>query len=212
MLTGGQLIVPRSSATSSRTSTLAQLGRAQRVVVDKDTTTIIGGAGDKTEIKGRVRMIRKEIDKTTSDYDREKLAGAAGEARRRRRGDPGRRTDRIRDEGEQGCARRRDQLDEGGCRGRHRRGRRARTAALLPTALDALAGDVQRRRAHGRADPASGARGADAPDRREFGGRRRCRRRPDARRYGNVGFDAAGNTSTCSRPASSIRPRSCAWR
>jgi chaperonin GroEL len=52
---------------------LGQLGRAKRVVVDKDNTTIIGGAGVKSDIEGRIQMIRKELEKTTSDYDREKL-------------------------------------------------------------------------------------------------------------------------------------------
>jgi chaperonin GroEL len=52
---------------------LAQLGRAKRVVIDKDDTTIIGGAGDRTRIQGRVEQIRREIEKTSSDYDREKL-------------------------------------------------------------------------------------------------------------------------------------------
>jgi chaperonin GroEL len=52
---------------------LEQLGRAKRVVVDKDNTTIIGGQGKKSDIQGRIQMIRKEIDKSTSDYDREKL-------------------------------------------------------------------------------------------------------------------------------------------
>jgi chaperonin GroEL len=52
---------------------LAQLGRARRIVVDKDNTTIIGGAGTKAAIDGRIKMIRTELDKTTSDYDREKL-------------------------------------------------------------------------------------------------------------------------------------------
>ncbi len=53
--------------------TLEQLGRAKRVVVDKDNTTIIGGAGDRKRIDGRIEQIRREIEKTTSDYDREKL-------------------------------------------------------------------------------------------------------------------------------------------
>ncbi len=53
--------------------TIEDLGRATRVVVDKDTTTIIGGAGDKALIEGRKQQIRAQIDKTTSDYDREKL-------------------------------------------------------------------------------------------------------------------------------------------
>ncbi len=52
---------------------IEDLGRATRVVVDKDTTTIIGGAGDKARIEGRKQQIRAQIDKTTSDYDREKL-------------------------------------------------------------------------------------------------------------------------------------------
>ncbi|MFZ2090773.1 MAG: chaperonin GroEL, partial [Pseudolabrys sp.] len=53
---------------------LEQLGKAKRVVVDKDNTTIIGGAGDRKQIDGRIEQIRREIEKkTTSDYDREKL-------------------------------------------------------------------------------------------------------------------------------------------
>jgi chaperonin GroEL len=52
---------------------VAGLGRAKRVVVDKDTTTIIGGAGDKAVIAGRVATVRREIEASTSDYDKEKL-------------------------------------------------------------------------------------------------------------------------------------------
>lgn len=55
------------------TITLDDLGRAQRVVLDKDTTTIIGGAGGKEAVEGRCQELRRQIDKTTSDYDREKL-------------------------------------------------------------------------------------------------------------------------------------------
>jgi chaperonin GroEL len=50
-----------------------QLGRASRVIVDKDTTTLIGGAGERAAIDGRVQQIRREIEKATSDYDKEKL-------------------------------------------------------------------------------------------------------------------------------------------
>ncbi len=53
--------------------TVADLGRAEKVVSDKDNTTLVGGKGDESEIKGRIDQIRIEIDKTTSDYDREKL-------------------------------------------------------------------------------------------------------------------------------------------
>jgi len=52
---------------------LSQLGQAKRIVVDKDNTTIVEGAGKKKEIEARVSQIRTQIDKTTSDYDREKL-------------------------------------------------------------------------------------------------------------------------------------------
>jgi chaperonin GroEL len=72
VLTGGQLISEELGFKLEDVQ-LQQLGRAQRVVVDKDSTTIIGGAGDKPAIQGRIQMIRKEIEKTTSDYDREKL-------------------------------------------------------------------------------------------------------------------------------------------
>src|SRR6185436_13795722 len=53
--------------------TLADLGRAKKVIVDKDNTTIIEGAGKSNDIKGRIEQIRREIENTTSDYDREKL-------------------------------------------------------------------------------------------------------------------------------------------
>jgi chaperonin GroEL len=52
---------------------LEELGRADRVVVDREHTTIVGGRGDKQKIAGRVAQIRAQIDQTTSDYDREKL-------------------------------------------------------------------------------------------------------------------------------------------
>jgi chaperonin GroEL len=71
-LTGGQLISEELGFKLEDVD-LTQLGRAKRVVVDKDDTTIIGGAGKKDDIQGRIQMIRKELDKTTSDYDREKL-------------------------------------------------------------------------------------------------------------------------------------------
>ena len=53
--------------------TLTDLGRAKRVTVDKDNTTIVDGAGDKNGIKGRIEVIRKQIEESTSDYDKEKL-------------------------------------------------------------------------------------------------------------------------------------------
>jgi chaperonin GroEL len=72
VLTGGQLISEELGVKLASVQ-LSQLGRAERVVSDRDSTTIIGGAGDKAAIEGRIRQIRAQIEKTTSDYDREKL-------------------------------------------------------------------------------------------------------------------------------------------
>lgn len=72
ILTGGTVISDELGLKLD-TITLEQLGRAQRVVVDKDTSTIIGGAGDPTAIDGRCNELRRQIDDTDSDWDREKL-------------------------------------------------------------------------------------------------------------------------------------------
>jgi chaperonin GroEL len=72
IVTGGQFIADELGLKLENV-TIADLGKAQRVVIDKDNTTIIGGAGQKKDIEGRCGEIRKQIDKTTSDYDREKL-------------------------------------------------------------------------------------------------------------------------------------------
>jgi len=72
ILTGGMVLSEETGMKLERMQ-LAELGRAKRVVVDKDDTTLIGGAGAKEQIDGRIRQIRIEIDKATSDYDREKL-------------------------------------------------------------------------------------------------------------------------------------------
>ncbi len=72
VLTGGQ-VVSEDIGLKLEHVTVEQLGRAKRIVVDKENTTIIGGAGDRRQIDGRVEQIRREIEKTTSDYDKEKL-------------------------------------------------------------------------------------------------------------------------------------------
>ena len=71
-LTGGQ-VVSQDLGIKLENVTLEMLGKAARVVVDKDTTTIVGGKGSKQAIAGRAEQLRREIKKTTSDYDREKL-------------------------------------------------------------------------------------------------------------------------------------------
>ena len=72
VLTGGQ-VVSEDIGLKLENVVIEQLGRAKRAVVDKDSTTLIGGAGDRSQIGGRIEQIRKEIERTTSDYDREKL-------------------------------------------------------------------------------------------------------------------------------------------
>ncbi len=72
VLTGGQ-VVSEELGIKFENLTLSDLGRAKRVVIDKDNTTIIDGAGKKAEIEGRIKLIRNQIDEATSDYDREKL-------------------------------------------------------------------------------------------------------------------------------------------
>jgi chaperonin GroEL len=72
ILTGGKVIAEELGI-KLESVTLQDLGRAKRIVVDKDNTTIIDGAGKKSEIEARIKQIRAQIDETTSDYDREKL-------------------------------------------------------------------------------------------------------------------------------------------
>ena len=72
ILTGGQ-VVSEEVGLKLENATLDLLGRARRVVVAKDTTTIVEGQGDEADIKGRINQIKAEIDKTDSDWDRQKL-------------------------------------------------------------------------------------------------------------------------------------------
>ncbi len=72
ILTGGTALF-ESLGRKLENVTLAELGRAKKVVIDKDNTTIIEGAGKSSEIKGRIDQLRREIENATSDYDREKL-------------------------------------------------------------------------------------------------------------------------------------------
>jgi chaperonin GroEL len=72
VLAGGRVIAPELGRTLENV-TLEDLGRARRIEADKDSTTLIGGAGDAAAIAARVKQIRAELENTTSDYDREKL-------------------------------------------------------------------------------------------------------------------------------------------
>src|ERR671915_1471108 len=72
ILTGGQ-VISEEVGLKLENVTLDLLGQARKIVVSKDTTTIVEGAGSKEEVQGRINQIKAEIDKTDSDWDREKL-------------------------------------------------------------------------------------------------------------------------------------------
>src|SRR3954453_15184152 len=72
VLTNGQ-VISEEVGFKLENAVVSDLGRAKRIVVDKDNTTLIEGAGDEKAIKGRIESIKREIDKSTSDYDKEKL-------------------------------------------------------------------------------------------------------------------------------------------
>jgi chaperonin GroEL len=72
ILTGGQVIA-KDAGMTLETATLDMLGKAEKVVIDDDNTTVIGGKGKKKDIEGRIEQLRKQIESTDSDYDREKL-------------------------------------------------------------------------------------------------------------------------------------------
>ncbi|MEW5853394.1 MAG: chaperonin GroEL [Myxococcota bacterium] len=72
ILTGGKMIA-EDLGIKLESVTLSDLGRAKRVTVDKDNTTIVDGAGKKADLEARVKQIRAQVEETTSDYDREKL-------------------------------------------------------------------------------------------------------------------------------------------
>jgi chaperonin GroEL len=72
ILTGGT-VISEETGRKLETATIQDLGKAEKVVADKENTTIVGGKGKKSDIEGRIKEIRAEIEKSTSDYDREKL-------------------------------------------------------------------------------------------------------------------------------------------
>ncbi len=72
VLTGGRVLSEEAGFKLSN-AVLSDLGRAKRVTIDKDNTTLVQGSGKKADIQGRIGQIRRQIDETTSDYDREKL-------------------------------------------------------------------------------------------------------------------------------------------
>jgi chaperonin GroEL len=180
---------------------LAQLGRAKRIVVDKDNTTLIGGGGDKGAIEGRVRQVRAEIDKTKSDYDKEKLeerlAKLSGGVAVIRAGAPS----------ESEMKARKDALDD------------AISATKAAIAEGIVAGGglaLLRPRATSALDcPSCAARSSRPPGRSRRTPRPTVASRSIAcapRVETSASTRRPAATSTCSRPESSIPPRSCASR
>jgi chaperonin GroEL len=104
-LTGGRAIT-EDLGIKLESIKVEDLGKAKKVTIDKDNTTIVEGGGSSKDIEGRVKQIRAQVEETTSDYDREKLQERLGEARRRRGGHQGGRGHRDRDEGKEGARRR----------------------------------------------------------------------------------------------------------
>ncbi len=139
VLTGGQ-VVSEELGNKFENLTLNDLGRAKRVNIDKDNTTLVDGAGKKADIEGRIKLIRNQIEETTSDYDKEKLQERAGQAGRRRGGGQRGRGHRDRDEGEEGPSRGRAARHPRRGGGGHRPGRRRGLPPLPPSAREAEAG------------------------------------------------------------------------
>ena len=127
VLTGGQ-VISEEVGFKLENATLDDLGRAKRIVIDKDNTTIVDGKGKPDDIQGRINEIKVAIEKSTSDYDREKLqerlAKLSGGVAIINVG----RRDRDRDEGEEGSGRGRAPRHPRGGRRGHRAGRRRRAA------------------------------------------------------------------------------------
>ena len=101
ILTGGQ-VISEDLGIKLENVTLNMLGKAKKVLIEKENTTIVEGAGKKADIVGRCNQIRAQVEETTSDYDREKLQETSGEACGRCGGDPRRGRLRGRGEGAQG--------------------------------------------------------------------------------------------------------------
>ena len=203
ILTGGEVITDEMGLKLENTQ-LSQLGRARKVVIDKDSTTIIDGAGDVRADQGP-----DQADQGRGRDDRLRLRsreapGAPREALGRCRRRQGRRGHRDGDEGEEASRRGRAAGHPRGPRGGHRAGRRRRAHA----GRQGHRRQGRRRRGHGRAHHQALARGA-APSARDQRGPRGLRRRQrGAQRQEGLGprTSTPARRSTSSRPASSIRP------
>ena len=212
VLTAGTLIA-EDLGIKLENVTLQMLGRAKRVRIEKENTTIIDGAGKKQDIQARIAQIKAQIEETTSDYDKEKLqerlAKLAG----------GVAVIRVGGSTEVEVKEKKDRVDDAmhatQGRGRRRHRSRRRRRAVARQGGDRQAQRRERRRPVRHQHRAQGARSADPSDRREFGRRGLDRGRQGARQQvagPSASTPRPSNMSTCSPPASSIRPRSCGSR
>ncbi len=212
ILTGGQLIA-EDLGIKLESVTPAMLGRAKKIVIEKEKTTIIDGAGKKKEIEARVDQIKAQIEETTSDYDREKLQErlaklAGGVAVIRVGGATEIEVKEKKDRVEDALNATRAAVEEGIVPGGGVALLRAKKAVGKLTNNNP---DVQSRHQH----RAQGHRSAAAPDRREFRCRRLDRRQQDPReQVGDVRLRRAerGICRHDRQRASSTRPRWCARR
>ena len=179
VLTAGQAI-SEDLGIKLESVTLDMLGRAKKVVIDKENTTVVDGRGKKKDIEERCGQIRRQIDETTSDYDPREAPRAPRQARRRGCGRPRRRCDRDRGQGAQGPRGGRH-VRHPRCGGRGRAPRRRGRPAPGGQALEVPQGR-QRRPARRRGDCRPRSGGSGAPDRRERRARRGGGRRQAARR------------------------------
>ena len=211
ILTGGRAIT-EDLGIKLENIKLEDLGKAKKITIDKDNTTIVEGGGTTVGHRGPRQADPRAGRGHHLRLRPREAAGAAGEARRRRRRHQGRCGHRDRDEGEEGARRGRDARDQGGRRRGHRPRRRRRAAARRQGARQAEA----RRRSEGRRRASS-----VAPSRSRCAGSRPTPAHEGsivvAQGQGDEGRTRASTprptpTRTWSRPASSTRRRSCASR
>ena len=166
ILTGGQMIA-EDLGIKLENVTLQMLGRAKQVRIEKENTTIIDGAGKKSDIEGRIAQIKAQIEETTSDYDKEKLQErlaklAGGVAVIRVGGSTEVEVKEKKDRVDDAMHATKAAVEEGIVRGRRRR-------AFARQGRYRQAQRRERRRPIRHQHRAQGARSADPPDRRELG-------------------------------------------
>ena len=209
ILSGGTLIA-EDLGIKLENVTLQMLGKAKRVRIEKENTTIIDGAGKKADIEARIAQIKAQVEETTSDYDKEKLQErlaklAGGVAIIRVGGSTEVEVKEKKDRVDDAMHATKAAVEEGIVAGRRRR-------ASARQGRHRQAQRRKRRRPGGHQHRAEGARGAGPPDRRERGRRRFGRRRQDPREQVADLRLRRADRAICRHarsPASSIRPRSC---